>query len=125
MDENSTEIKIDHHNGPDPEVEKRLEEESAAALPQKDSAPDDLKPDEEVVISTKKANLEVEATEGAEVTEPAEAPKTETKPTPEPAKTADESTKKANTLTVAIVVVLFLIALAVVGAVLAVRYFGK
>ena len=125
MDENSTEIKIDHHNGPDPEVEKRLEEESAAALLQKDSAPDDLRPDEEVVISTKKANLEVEATEGAETAEPVETPKTEAKPTPEPAKTADESTKKANTLTVAIVVVLFLIALAVVGAVLAVRYFGK
>lgn len=85
IDENSTEIKIDHHNRPTPEVEKRLEEESAAALPQKDSVSVDLKPDEEVVIST----------------------------------------KKANTLTVVIVVALFLIALAVVGAVLAARYFGK
>ena len=122
MDENSTEIKIDHHNGPDPEVEKHLEEESMAALPQKESEPDELKPDEEIVISTKKTNLEVEATEPAEV---AKEPETEAKPATEPVKPAEDSTKKTNTLTVAIIVVLFMIALAVVVAVLAARYFGK
>ena len=37
MDENSNEIKIDHHSGPDPEVEKALEE---ASMPETTEAPE-------------------------------------------------------------------------------------
>ncbi len=122
MDENSAEIKIDHHNGPDSEVEKRLEEESMAAMPPSEPDTDG----EEVTISTKTADLEVEATEPAT---PAEAEELKEEPKPEieekPAKTEVDGTKKTDTLIVVVVVVLFLLVLSVIGAVLAARYFGQ
>ena len=122
MDEDSAEIKIDHHNGgPDPEVEKRLEEESMAAMGPRETNDDG----EEVTISTKEADLEVEATEPVEKEEPKDEESPAPKPVEKPTKTEADGTKKANTLAVAIVVLLFMIALAVVGVVLAVRYFGK
>ena len=63
MDENSNEIKIDHHSGPDPEVEKALEE---ASMPETTEAPAEDAP--EVTISTSEENLEVSVDEAS--TEP-------------------------------------------------------
>ncbi len=58
MKEDSSEFRIDHHNGPDPEVEKALE---LASMPEKHEESKD-ESGEEVTISAKDG-LEVEATE--------------------------------------------------------------
>ena len=86
MKEDTSEFKIDHRNGPDPEVEKALEQ---ASMPEKTEHNDESS--EAVTISAKEG-LEVEATE-AKATEDE---KTDKKPAAKEAENRPKAQNSAN-----------------------------
>ena len=119
MDENSNEIKIDHHSGPDPEVEKALEE---ASTPETTEAPAEDAP--EVTISTSEENLEASVDEAStepekESTEtPVEETKAEESKTEEAAKPEHKSSKSwlPWVIIVLVFVLVFVVALFAMNA---------